>query len=61
MALPLSFPFITASLPKPSLFAEPAKTAYMISISSKGICGEDDFQVSVTERRPEYSLKREGT
>jgi hypothetical protein len=29
------------SLPKPSLIIEPAKTADMISISSKGLCGED--------------------
>jgi hypothetical protein len=31
-------------LPKPSLILEPAKTDYMNSISSKGICGEDDFR-----------------
>jgi hypothetical protein len=31
------------NLPNPSLITEPAKTADMISISSKGICGEDGF------------------
>jgi hypothetical protein len=31
-------------LPKPSLIIEPANTAYMIFISSMGICGEDDFK-----------------
>jgi hypothetical protein len=30
-------------LPNSSLFAGPEKTADMISISSKGICGEDDL------------------
>jgi hypothetical protein len=29
-------------LPNPSLITEPAKTAEMICISSKGFCGEDD-------------------
>jgi hypothetical protein len=29
-------------LPNPSLITEPAKTADLISISSQGICGEDD-------------------
>jgi hypothetical protein len=29
---------------KPSLIIEPAKTAGMISISSKGLCEEDDFR-----------------
>jgi hypothetical protein len=32
------------TLPNPSLITEPAKTADMISISSRGICGEDDFR-----------------
>jgi hypothetical protein len=31
-------------LPNPSLITKPAKTADMISISSKGLCGEDDFR-----------------
>jgi len=32
-------------LPNLSLIISLAKTAYMISISSKGICGEDDIRV----------------
>ena len=32
-----------ANLPNPSLITEPAITADMICISSRGICGEDDF------------------
>jgi hypothetical protein len=28
-------------LPNPSLITEPTKTAYMVSISSRGLCGED--------------------
>jgi len=31
-------------LPNPSLITDPAKTADMISISSRGICGEEDFR-----------------
>jgi hypothetical protein len=30
-------------LPNPSLITEPAEIADMISISSQGLCGEDDF------------------
>jgi hypothetical protein len=33
------------SLPKPSIIAESAKTAYMIFRSSKGVCGGNDFRV----------------
>ncbi len=32
------------TLPKPKLIPKLAKTADMISISSKGHCGEDDFR-----------------
>jgi hypothetical protein len=31
-------------LPNPSFITEPAKTADMICISFKGICGEDGFR-----------------
>jgi hypothetical protein len=34
---------LATSLPDSSLITEPAKTADIISISSKGICGEEDF------------------
>jgi hypothetical protein len=32
-----------AILPNPSLITKPVKTADLISVSSRGICGEDDF------------------
>jgi hypothetical protein len=32
------------NLPKPCLIAKIAKTAYMIFIYSKGICGENNFR-----------------
>jgi len=31
-------------LPNLTLITEPAKTADMISIASRGLCGEDDFR-----------------
>jgi hypothetical protein len=34
-------------LPNPSLITKPAKTAEMISISSKGICGEADLPLGL--------------
>jgi hypothetical protein len=35
---------IVDHLPNPSLITKPAKTEDMIFISSKGICGENDFR-----------------
>jgi hypothetical protein len=35
---------IVVNLPNSALITDPEKTAYMISISSKGICGEEDFR-----------------
>jgi hypothetical protein len=32
------------NLPNPFIITEPSKTADMTSISSKGICGEEDFR-----------------
>ena len=36
------YSIIATSLPNPSLITESPKSADMISISSMGICGEDD-------------------
>jgi hypothetical protein len=44
-------------LPNPSLITEAAKTAYMISISSRGNCGEDDFRCPFLKK---VSLPAEG-
>jgi hypothetical protein len=35
------------NLPNPSLITEQAITAEMISISSQGLCGEDDFRCRI--------------
>jgi hypothetical protein len=35
---------MSTSLPDSSLITEPAKTAGMIFISTRGVCGEDDFR-----------------
>jgi hypothetical protein len=47
------------NLPNPSLITEPEKIAYMISISSRGFCGEDDFRSGET-KEPQHLAGTKG-
>jgi hypothetical protein len=51
---------ITYSLPNFSLIIEPTKTADMIYVSSKGVCGGEGFQVRIFQRRQIVGWKNRG-